>query len=89
MSCGVGLRLGSDPALLWLWHRPVAAAPIEPLAWEPPQAVGVALEKGKRQKKRTKPIYHSFKYEALTSNLLVINHAAFVKLHGLSEFDVA
>uniref|UniRef100_A0A8D0Z604 Glycine cleavage system H protein n=1 Tax=Sus scrofa TaxID=9823 RepID=A0A8D0Z604_PIG len=32
MSCGVGCRHGSDPALLWLWHRPVATAPIRPLA---------------------------------------------------------
>ena len=26
MSCGVGHRLGSDPALLWLWCRPAATA---------------------------------------------------------------
>ena len=26
MSCGVGHRRGSDPALLWLWCRPVATA---------------------------------------------------------------
>ena len=32
-----------DTALLWLWCRPVAAAPIRPLAWEPPDAAGVAL----------------------------------------------
>ena len=37
-GCGVGRRHGSDPALLWLWHRPVATAPIQPLAWEPPYA---------------------------------------------------
>ena len=24
MSCGVGCRQGSDPALLWLWYRPAA-----------------------------------------------------------------
>ena len=30
--CGVGCSRGSDPALLWLWHRPVATAPIQPLA---------------------------------------------------------
>ena len=35
MSCGVGLRLGLDLALLWLWCRLVAKAPIRPLAWEP------------------------------------------------------
>ncbi len=38
-----------DPALLWLWCRPAAAAPIRPLAWEPPYAAGAALEKAKRQ----------------------------------------
>ena len=51
MSCGVGRRRGSDPMLLWLWHRLVATAPIRPLAWEPPCAEGAALEKAKRQKK--------------------------------------
>ena len=45
MSCGVGLRLGSDPALLWLWCRPAAIASIRPLAWKPPYATGVALKK--------------------------------------------
>ena len=44
MSCGVGRRRGSDPALLWLWRRPVATAPIQPLAWEPPYAAGAAQE---------------------------------------------
>ena len=47
MGCGVGRRRGLDPALLWLWHRPAAIAPIGPLAWEPPYAVGAALEKAK------------------------------------------
>ena len=50
MSWGVGQRRGSDLALLWLWCKPVATAPIEPLAWEPPYAVGAALEKAQRQK---------------------------------------
>ena len=43
MSCGVGHRHGSDLALLWLWCKPAAVAPIRPLAWEIPYAVGVAL----------------------------------------------
>ena len=51
MSCGVGCRRGSDSALLRLWRRPAATAPIRPLAWEPPCAAGAALEKAKRQKK--------------------------------------
>ena len=50
MSCGVGRRHGSDPALLWLWLRPVATALIRPLAWEPPFAAGAAQEKGKKTK---------------------------------------
>ena len=52
MSCGVGLRCGSDPELLWLWCRLVAAAPIRPLAWEAPYAARVAQEIEKRQKKK-------------------------------------
>ena len=54
MSCGVGCRRGSDPKLLWLWCRPVAMAPIRPLAWEPLYAVGAAQDKAKRQKNKTK-----------------------------------
>ena len=37
-------------AWLWLWHRPAAADPIRPLAWELPYAMGAALKKEKRQK---------------------------------------
>ena len=47
MSCGVGHRRGSDLALLWPWCRLAAAAPIQPLAWEFPYTMDVAL---KRQK---------------------------------------
>ena len=52
MSCGVGHRRGSDLVLLWLWHRPVAAALIGPLAWEPPYATGAALKSKKRKKEK-------------------------------------
>ena len=52
MSCGVGCRCGSDPALLWLWPRPVATAPIGPLAWEPPYAAGAALKRQRKKKKK-------------------------------------
>ena len=40
-----------DPALLWLWCRVAATVPIQPLAWEPPYAQGVALKKRKKKKK--------------------------------------
>jgi len=55
MSCGVGLRRSSDPALLWLWLWPAATAPNGPLAWEPPQAaMGAALKDKKKKKKEKK-----------------------------------
>ena len=53
VSCGVGGRCSSDPALPWLWCRLEATAPIGLLAWEPPCAEGAALkrQKGKMKKK--------------------------------------
>ena len=36
-----------DPAWLWLWYRPVAAALIHPLAWKRPYAAGAALKQKK------------------------------------------
>ena len=36
-----------DPVLLWLWHRPAAAAPVQPLVWEVPYATGAALKSNK------------------------------------------
>ena len=48
MSCGVGRTHGLDPVLLWLWLAAVTL--IGPLAWEPPYAVGAALEKTKKKK---------------------------------------
>ena len=54
MSCGAGHRRGSDPALLWLWRRPVATALIRPLAWEPPYATGAAQKNGKKTKQTNK-----------------------------------
>ena len=54
MSYGVGGRHGSDPALLWLWCRPVATALIRPPAWELPYAAGVALEKTKKKTEKKK-----------------------------------
>ena len=43
-----------DLALLWLWCRPAATAPIRPLAWELPYAVGAALKNKKQIKKENK-----------------------------------
>ena len=41
-----------DLALLWLWCRPAATAPIRPLAWEPPYAAGSGPRKGKKTKQK-------------------------------------
>ena len=41
-----------DLAWLWLWCRLAAAAPIRPLAWELPHAVGAALKKTKNKTKQ-------------------------------------
>ena len=56
MSCGVGHRHGSGPALLWLWCRLAATALIQPLTWEPPYAIGAAQKMAKRQEKKIKLI---------------------------------
>ena len=51
VSCYVGHRCGSDPALLRLWLQPVSVGPIGPLAWDFPYTAGVALN----IKNQTKP----------------------------------
>ena len=51
MSYGVVCRRGSDPALLWLWRRPMTTTLIRPLAWEPPYAEGAAPEKHQKKRK--------------------------------------
>ena len=63
MSHVVGRRLDLDLALLWLWCRSTAVAPIQPLAWEPPCAVGVAL---RRQKKVISSV------DSIHTNLLIV-----------------
>ena len=35
-----------------LWYRPAATAHIQPLAWEPPYAMGGNLKRQKKTKKR-------------------------------------
>ena len=47
MSCGVVLRHSLDLMLLWLWHKPVAAAPVQLLAWELSYATDAALQRKK------------------------------------------
>ena len=49
VSCGVGHIWVSDHVLLWLWCRPTAVPPIQPLASELPHAMGAALKKAKQR----------------------------------------
>ena len=58
----VGCRHGSYPTLLWLWHRLAAMAPVQPLAWEPPYAVGAAQEMAK-WKNKTKQNKKTMEYK--------------------------
>ena len=48
-----------DPVLLWLWCRPADAAPIWPLAWELPHALGTALKRQKKNKKNKPALFPS------------------------------
>ena len=50
MRSGIGHRCSSD--LAWLWCRPAATAPTQPLAWEL-HAMGAALKKGKNTSNKT------------------------------------
>jgi len=43
-----------DLALLWLWCRLAAVAPIRPLAWESPYVTSASLKKTKNKQKRWK-----------------------------------
>ena len=57
LRCCVGCRHSSDPTLLWLWCRLADAAPIQPLTWELPHAVGAALKKKKKKLKLKKNFF--------------------------------
>ena len=62
MSYGVGRRHGSDLAVLWVWCKPAATAPIRPLAWEPPYATGSALKRQKKKERKERERV-AFEYE--------------------------
>ena len=68
MSCGVGRRRSSDLVLLWLWCRPVAVALIQPLAWEPPYALGAAL---KRKEKKENVDFQKLKVTFLSESATI------------------
>ena len=49
-------------AVLWLWCRLAAIAPIPSLAWKLPCALGAALKKKDRKKKEFKQVNSCFWY---------------------------
>ena len=51
MRCAIDPGSGLDLTLLWQRQRAAATALIQPLAWEPPYATGVALKSKKKKKK--------------------------------------
>ena len=50
-----------DLALLWLWCRLAAVAPVRPLAWEPPWT-SIRLRCGPKNKKQTNKKRYSWEY---------------------------
>ena len=72
LFCGVGRRCGLDLTLLWLWCRPAAVAPIGPLAWESPYAVGVAIKRQKDKKKKKKKTQKSMDFASFTAEFQFI-----------------
>ena len=88
MSCGVSQRRGSDLALLWLWRRLAAIAPIRPLAWEPPDATNAALKR--QNNNNNKKLCYSLEALDLTISLLfsgeLIGLIYFKSLDLLFEF---
>ena len=52
----LGHRHGSDPVLLWLWHRLAPADPNRPPVWELPYATCAALKSQKKKKRKRKKV---------------------------------
>ena len=75
MSGGVGHRCGSDLALLWLWYRLAAIAPIQPLG------ISICLGCGpKKTKKKKKNLYLFSAPRSIPHHLqnLYFKHPAYV-----------
>ena len=71
MSYGIDCKHRLNLALLWLWHRLVAAFPIWPLAREFPYATGVAL-KSKQNKTKWKTKLKNKAFISMMHNLKFI-----------------
>ena len=60
----IGHRHSLEPVLLWLWCRAAAIAPIWPLAWEFPYAMGAALKRQKKKCVGTNNESFTYKFQA-------------------------
>ena len=74
-----------DLVLLWLWHRLAAGALIGPLAWEPPYAAGVALQRQKTRKKKKKDLL-GVPIVARQKGILTRNHEVVGSIPGLDQW---
>ena len=73
LSHDVGCKCSSDPELLWRWCRQATAAPIQPLVWELPYVMGVALKRPKKKKEEEEGGLPNLPEKAVGS-LRVSNH---------------
>ena len=59
------MRVGSGVAVaVAVWRRPAATTPIQPVAWEPPYAVGAVQKKKKKKKKKKKRHFLSVSFDS-------------------------
>ena len=72
MSCGVDRGGGSNPMWLWLWCRPAAAYPIQPLAWEPPYATGWPKKKTTQNTQKRKMVLPASSQPGCPRDLTVV-----------------
>ena len=85
MSCGIGCRRDSGLALLGLWYRLAATAPIRPLVWDPAYAMGVAL---KRQKNKKQKKHYFFQSMNLAYLFICVCHLQFLSVIGSISINV-
>ena len=76
MSYSIGPS-NMDLVLLWLWHRPEAAATIEPLVWEPPYATGATLKRKRKNELLILPLPPSGEFPAFIDILRYLPIALF------------
>ena len=70
----MGCRCGLDLALLWLWHRLAAVAPILLLNWELPYAMAVALKRKKKKKNTIRTYPFAFPITSTGVQALIVAH---------------